>query len=118
MENHPLRGLFRVSSPRLEAQSVSPQTTAPTKNIYYEITSGMIEKLLANPYAGDGTLHPDMHLIYVDEVCGLFKLAGLPGDEFKENVFPLSLKLKALIWYCLCDDIGDWDWNRLKLEFH
>ena len=27
----------------------------------------MIEKLLANPYAGDGTLHPDMHLIYVDD---------------------------------------------------
>ena len=36
----------------------------------------MIEKLLANPFAGDGTLHPDLHLIYVDEVCGLFKLAG------------------------------------------
>ena len=40
----------------------------------------MIEKLLANSYAGDGTLHPDMHLNFVDEVCGLFKLEGLPGD--------------------------------------
>mgnify|MGYP005835124091 CR=1 FL=1 len=38
----------------------------------------MIEKLLANTYIGDGTLHHDMHLIYVDEVCGLFKLAGIP----------------------------------------
>ena len=37
----------------------------------------MIEKLLANPFTGDGTLHPDLHLIYVDEVCGLFKLAAL-----------------------------------------
>ena len=55
----------------------------------------MIEKLLANPYAGDGTLHPDMHLIYVDEVCGLFKLAVLPEDEVKKKVFPLSLKEKA-----------------------
>ena len=50
----------------------------------------MIEKLLANPYAGDGTLHPDMHLIYVDEVCGLFKLAGLPEDDVKKKFFPLS----------------------------
>ena len=50
----------------------------------------MIEQLLANPYAGDGTKHPDMHL-HVDEICGLFKLAGLPGDEVKKKVFPLSL---------------------------
>ena len=53
----------------------------------------MIEQLLANPYAGDdATEHPDMHLIYVDGICGLFKLAGLPGDEAKNKIFPLSLK--------------------------
>ena len=56
----------------------------------------MIEQLLANPYAGDGTEHPNMHLIYVDEICGLFMLAGLPGNEVKKKVFPLSLKGKAL----------------------
>ena len=66
----------------------------------------MIEQLLANPYAGDGTEHPDMHLIYGDNNCGLFKLAGLPGDEAKKKVFPLSLKGKALAWYRLCADIG------------
>ena len=52
----------------------------------------MLEKLLANPFAGDGTKHPDEHLIYVDEVCGLFKLAGVPRDVVKKKVFPLSLK--------------------------
>ena len=52
----------------------------------------MIEKLLANAFTGDGTLHPDLHLIYVDEACGLFKLAILPGDEVNKKVFPLSLK--------------------------
>ena len=72
---------------------------------------GTIDKLLANPYAGDGTLHPDMHLIYVDEVCGLVKLAGLPEDDVKKKVFPLSLKGKALTWYMLCDDIGSWNYN-------
>ena len=55
MENHPLRGLFGVSSPRLEPQLVAPRPTAPTENIGYEIPSGMIEQLLANPYAGDRT---------------------------------------------------------------
>ena len=118
MENHPLRGLFRVSSPRPKEQRVAPQPNAPTENIYYEIPSGMMEKLLANPYAGDGTEHPDMHLVYVEQICGLFKLVGLPGDEVMKKVFPSSLKGKALAWYRPCDDIGSWNWNRLKLEFH
>ena len=80
MENNRLSGLFRVSSPRPEPQLVAPQPTAPTENIEYEIPSGMVEQLLANPFAGDGTLHPDLHLIFVDEVCGLFK-----------QVFPMML---------------------------
>ena len=78
MERNCLRGLFGVSSPSPVEQRVAPQPTAPTENIYYEIPSGMIEKLLANPFAGDETSHLDLHLIYVDEVCGLFKLAGMP----------------------------------------
>ena len=61
----------------------------------------MIEQLLANPYAGDGALHPNMHLIYVDEVCGLFKRAGIPEDFIKKKVFPLYLKGKALTWFRL-----------------
>ena len=68
--------------------------------------------MLANPYTGDGTKKTDMHLIYVEEICGLFKLAGLPRDEVMKKVFPLSLKGKALAWY------GSWNWNRLKLEFY
>ena len=119
MENNPLRGLFGASSPQPEAR-VAPQPTAPIENIYYEIPPGMIEKLLANPYAGDGTVHLDMHLIYIDEICGLFKLAGLSEDGVKKKVFPLSLEggVKALTWYRLLDTTGTWDWNRLKLEFH
>ena len=118
MEHNPLRGLFGVSSPRPVEQRVAPQPTEPTENVYFEIPSCMIEKLLANPFTGDGTLHPDLHLIYVDEVCGLFKLAGMPEDFIKKKVFPLSLKGDALTWYRLCDDMGSWNYNRLKLEFH
>ena len=106
MESNPLRGLFGVSSPRPVEQRVSPQPTEPIENVYFEIPSGMIEKLLANPFAGHGTLHPDLHLIFVDEVCGLFKLAGMPEDAIKKKVFPFSLKGDALTWYRLCDDMG------------
>ena len=91
MENNPLRVLFGLSSPRLEPQLVAPQPIAPTENIGYEVPSGMIEQLLDNPYAGDGTEHPDMHLIYVEQICGLFKLAGLPEDDVKKKFFPLII---------------------------
>ena len=47
-----VRGIFTPTG-----RAKCPQPTAPTENIYYEIPLGMIEKLLANPYAGDGTLH-------------------------------------------------------------
>ena len=90
MESNPLRGLFGVSLPRPVAPIVAPQPTAPTENIEYEIPLDMIKKLLANPYAGDGTTHPDMYLIYIDEICGLFNLAGLSEDGVKKKVFPLS----------------------------
>ena len=112
MESNPLRGLFGVSSPRPVEQKVSPQPTEPieNKNVYFEIPSGLIENLLANPFAGDGTMHPDEHLIYVDEVGGLLKLAGVPGDVVKK-VFPLSLRGDASTWYRLCDDMESWNYN-------
>ena len=122
MESNPLRGLFGVSSPRPVEQRVSPKPTEPTKNenenVCIEIPSGMIEKMLANPFTGDGTTHPDEHLIYVDEVSGLFKLAGVPEDVAKKKVYPLSLKGEASTWYRLCDDMRSWNYKRLKLEFH
>ena len=105
MESNPLRGLFGVSSPRPVEQRVAPQPTE-NENVFFEIPSRMIKKLLANPFLGDGTKHPDEHLIYVDEVCGLFKLAGVPRDVVKKKVFPLSLKGYASTWYRLCDDMG------------
>ena len=66
MEDNPLRGLFGVYSPRPEVARDAPQHSEHSKNIYYEIPSDMVERLLANPYGGDGTVHRDMHLIYVD----------------------------------------------------
>ena len=66
MEHNPLRGFFGVSSPRTVEKRVSTQPTEPTKNIYYEIPSSIMGKLLDNPYARDGRIHPDMHLIYID----------------------------------------------------
>ena len=99
MNSNPLKGLFGVSSPRAEVVRAGPQ---PTENVYYEIPFGIMEKLHANPYAGDGTIHPDMHLLFIDELCGLFRLAGLSRNEVKKKLFPLSLEEKH--WH----GIGYW----------
>src|SRR6266567_4555585 len=95
MENNPLRGLFGVSSPRPEAQRVAPQPTEPTKNIYYEIPSCMIEKLLANPYAGDGTLHPDLHLVHRDQnyIYNFWPREG-------ESIAQAWGRLKSMLYSC------------------
>ena len=118
MEHNRLRGLFGVSSPRPVEHRVAPQPTKPiepteneNENVHFEIPSGMLEKLLANPFGGNGTKHPVEHLIYVDEVCGFFKLAGIPDDVVKKKVFPLSFKGDALTWYRLCDDTGSWNYK-------
>ena len=42
----------------------------------------------------------------------------MPKDVIKKKVFPLSLKGNALTWFRLLDDIGSWNYNRLKLEFY
>ena len=84
MEHNHLRGLFGVSSPRPVEHRVAPKPNEPTENenenenACFEVPSGMIEKLLANPFLGDGTKHPDEHLIYVDEVYGLFLVTIAP----------------------------------------
>ena len=108
MVSNCLRGLFGVSSPRPVKLRVAPQPTEPTESIEnetsFEIPPGMMEKLLANTFAGDGAKHPDEHLRFVDDICGLFKLLGIPDDAVKRKAFPLSLEGDTLTWYRLCDD--------------
>ena len=79
MKSNPLRSLFGVSSPRPVEQRVAPQPTEPFENqTPFEFPSGMMEKVLASSFTGDGTNHPDAHLIYVDEVCGYLSLQVYP----------------------------------------
>jgi len=111
MESESLWGLFGVSSPRPVEQRVAPQPTEPIENeTPFEFPSGILEKLLANTFTGDGTKHPDEHLRYVDDICGLFKLAGIPDDVVKKKASRLSLEGNALTWYRLCDDTRSWNY--------
>ena len=50
----------------------------PTESIPFKIPIGIVEKIMDERYAGDGTVHPSDHLLKLKELCELFKVAGLP----------------------------------------
>ena len=50
-------------------------TPTPTEIVPYKIPTGIIDYVLANRYARDR--HPGEHLLYLSQLCSLFKLAGV-----------------------------------------
>jgi hypothetical protein len=50
-------------------------------------------------HSGDGTIHPGDHLLFIYEVCELFKCVGISINRVKRKLFSLSLKGRAMEWY-------------------
>ena len=84
----------------------------------FKIPLGIIERIMNDCYAGDGTVHPSIHLLKLIELCELFKLSGMTRDEVMRKLFALSLKEKALEWYRLLDNSHLLDWEELKSLFY
>jgi hypothetical protein len=59
----------------------------------------IIERVLNNCYFGDATVHPGDYLLFIHELCELFKCAGNSMDQVKRKLFSLSLKGRAAKWY-------------------
>ena len=74
----------------------------PTEIMPYKIPTGIIDYVLDNRYAGDR--HPGEHLLYLSQLCSLFKLAGVTMEFFMKKLFSVSLKDKASDWYKLLDN--------------
>src|SRR4051812_43314506 len=81
-------------------------------------TTGIIERVMNDRYAGDGTVHPSIHFLKLIELCELYKLSGMTRDEVMRKLFALSLKGKALEWYRLLDNSHVLDWQELKSLFY
>ena len=82
----------------------------------------MIGKLLANPYAGNETEHPDMHLIYVDKFVDCLSLQVYPDRKWWKR-FSLYLwreKHWHGIGYVMILDHGIgivWKWSSTKKNY-
>ena len=82
-------GLFLVRS-RPTTVMVTP---TPTEIVPYKIPSGIVDYVLANRYTGEG--HPGEHLLYLSQLCSLFKLAGVTMEFVMKKLFSISLEDKA-----------------------
>jgi hypothetical protein len=65
----------------------------------FKIPMKIVEHAMNNWYLGDGTIHPGNHLLFIHELCELFKSAGISTSEVKRKLFSLSLKGRAVEWY-------------------
>jgi hypothetical protein len=70
----------------------------------FKILMKIVERVINNRYLGDGTVHPDDHLLFIYELCELFKCAGISSSQVKRKLFSLSLKGRAAEWYRLLKD--------------
>src|SRR4051812_38256204 len=77
-------------------------TPTPTEIVPFKIPSGIIDHVLSNRYSGEG--HPREHLLYLSQLCSLFKLAGVTMEFVMMKLFSVSLKDKASDWYKLLDN--------------
>ena len=93
MEHSSLSILFGSDSTTTPVVDKGPP---PTEIIPFKISMGIIDCVMNNRYAGDGTVHPGYHLLYIKELCELFKVVGVPEEVITRKLFSLSLKEKAL----------------------
>jgi hypothetical protein len=70
----------------------------------FKIPMKIVERVMNNRYSGDGTVHPGDHLLFIHELCELFKCAGISSSQVKRELFSYSLKGRAAEWYRLLKD--------------
>ena len=90
----------------------------PAESIPYKIPMKIIERVIDNRYKGDGTVHPGDHLLFLHELCGLFKCAGISMDEVKKKLFSVSLSGKAAHWYKLLENRHSLGWEEIASLFY
>src|SRR3954469_24373216 len=88
----------------------------PTEIVPYKIPAGIIDYVLANHYVGDR--HAGEHLLYLSQLCSLFKLAGVSREFVMRKLFAISLIDKASDWYKLLDNSHLLDWQELISLFY
>jgi hypothetical protein len=100
--------LFYLIMDKSPFDSLFWSTTATVTVVYepppdqldpFKIPMKIVEHVMNNCYLGDGFVHPGDNLLFIHELCELFKCAGISTDQVKMKLFSLSLKGRAAEWY-------------------
>jgi hypothetical protein len=100
MEKSPFGSLFGNTTASVTVVDEPP----PAQLDPFKIPMKIIECVMNNCYSGDGTVHHGDHLLFLHELCELFKCASISSSQVKRKLFSLSLNDRAAEWYRLLKD--------------
>jgi hypothetical protein len=84
----------------------------------FKIPTNIVERAMDNCYLGDETVHPGDHLLFIHELCELFKCAGISMNQVKRKLFSLSLKGRAAEWYKTLKGGRPVEWEEIVPLFY
>jgi hypothetical protein len=84
----------------------------------FKIPMKIIEHVMNNCYSRDGTVPSGDHLLFIHEICELFKCAGISSSQVKRKLFSYSLKGTAAKWYRLLKDGLSIGWEEIVPLFY
>jgi hypothetical protein len=76
MEKSPFGSLFGNTT----ATATVVDEPSPAQLDPFKIPMKIVERVMNNCYPGDGTVHPGDHLLFIHELCELFKCAGISSS--------------------------------------
>jgi hypothetical protein len=62
----------------------------------FKIPMKIVERVMNNCYSGDGTVHPGDHLLFIHELCKLFKCAGISTSEVVFLMFQKRIGISTM----------------------
>jgi hypothetical protein len=87
MEKSPFDSLFGNTTATVTVVDEPP----PAQLDPFKIPIKIVERVMNNCYL-DGTVHPGDHLLFIHQLCELFKCAGISTNQVKRKLFSLSQK--------------------------
>src|SRR3954465_6798638 len=84
----------------------------------FKIPASIVNRVMDNYYFRDGTVHPGDHLLYIHELCGLFKCACITTKQVKKKLLSISLKGRAEAWYKLLKNGQSMEWEEMASLFY
>ena len=71
----------------------------PEPKVAFQIPIAIAKKAMKLTFTGDKSQTAMGHLHAIEDLCSLFKLAGIPHDVVKRKLLYLSLAGNARIWF-------------------